>query len=214
MTTLVVVRKGQHVCIAADTLATFADMKEPAAHVVNHDKIIQVGDAYLGGPGQGGIEQVLRSYFGRRRVKSDFTSPLGIFETLRDMHPVLKEDYFLVAEDEPDEAQFEGGMPPLVFASPHGIFRSCAERSVVELTQFDAVGSGRDYALGAMAAVYDDLETAEAIAARGIEIAARFDLGTGMPLTKYTVELRSADAPPPPQKAATSAKVNRRARKR
>jgi ATP-dependent protease HslVU (ClpYQ) peptidase subunit len=60
-------------------------------------------------------------------------------------------------------------------------------REVFEYTRFWAVGSGREYALGAMHAHYPRLKTAEAIARAGIEAGATFDRNSALPMTVYTV---------------------------
>jgi ATP-dependent protease HslVU (ClpYQ) peptidase subunit len=49
------------------------------------------------------------------------------------------------------------------------------------------VGSGREFALGAMHAQYSKLRTAVAIARAGIEAGAAFDRNSGLPMTFYTV---------------------------
>jgi ATP-dependent protease HslVU (ClpYQ) peptidase subunit len=63
-------------------------------------------------------------------------------------------------------------------------------REVFEYTRFWAVGSGREFALGAMHAQYPRLRSAEAIARAGIEAGAAFDRNSGLPMTLYTVALR------------------------
>jgi ATP-dependent protease HslVU (ClpYQ) peptidase subunit len=58
---------------------------------------------------------------------------------------------------------------------------------VFEYTKFWAIGSGREFALGAMHAQYPRLKTAAAIAKAGIEAGATFDRNTALPMTLYTV---------------------------
>ncbi len=63
-------------------------------------------------------------------------------------------------------------------------------REVFEYTRFWAVGSGREYALGAMHARYPRLKSAAAIAAAGIDAGTTFDRNSGLPMTLYTVALK------------------------
>ena len=65
-------------------------------------------------------------------------------------------------------------------------------REVFEYTQFWAVGSGREFALGAMHALYPRLQTAEAVATAGVEAGALFDKNSALPMTLYTVKLKAA----------------------
>ncbi len=63
-------------------------------------------------------------------------------------------------------------------------------REVFEYTRFWAVGSGREFALGAMIAQYQRLRSAAAIATSGIEAGAMFDRNSALPMTLYTVPLK------------------------
>jgi ATP-dependent protease HslVU (ClpYQ) peptidase subunit len=65
-------------------------------------------------------------------------------------------------------------------------------REVFEYTQFWAVGSGREFALGAMLSLYGRLRSAEAIAKAGVNAGATFDRNSGLPMTLYTLQLRAA----------------------
>ena len=58
-----------------------------------------------------------------------------------------------------------------------------------EYTKFWAMGSGSEYALGAMYAVYESLESAEEIATLGVKAGIEFDDGSAAPITSYSVEL-------------------------
>ena len=66
--------------------------------------------------------------------------------------------------------------------SPEGIFSFCSYRSVDEYSQFWATGSGREYALGAMKAIFDSSHSAEEVAISGIEAACEFDDGSALPV--------------------------------
>ena len=63
-------------------------------------------------------------------------------------------------------------------------------REVFEYTQFWAVGTGREFALGAMHSLYGRLDSAAAVAEAGIEAGATFDKNSGLPLTLFTLKLR------------------------
>ena len=77
-----------------------------------------------------------------------------------------------------------------LIANPHGIFGVAAHRTVQEFSRFYAYGSGSDYALGAMYFAYGNPKLdAEQIARHGIEAAAEFDDGTGLPITCFTLRV-------------------------
>jgi ATP-dependent protease HslVU (ClpYQ) peptidase subunit len=62
-------------------------------------------------------------------------------------------------------------------------------REVCEYKKFWAIGSGSEYALGAMYAVYDMLDSAEEIAKAGVTSGTEFNNASAMPMSSYTVDL-------------------------
>jgi len=119
----------------------------------------------------------------------DFSTKAGIFETFRRLHPMLKEQHFLNPKEEEDDP-YESTQITALVANEHGIFGVYSMREVFEYTRFWAIGSGREFALGAMHAQYPRLRTAEAIAKSGIDAGATFDRNSGLPMTMYTVALK------------------------
>ena len=188
MTTIVAVRKGHRAVIAADTLAKYGEAKEPARYIADHDKLVQVGDAWIAPTGPASAQLVLRSYFSNPDHRRDFSDSQGIFETMVDMQSALKDDYFLnPKEDERDP--YESSQMEILVASPHGIFGVYPLRSVQAYTRFYAFGSGAEYALGAMYICYEALAEPEDIARRAIEAAAEFDDSTALPMTLQSIVL-------------------------
>ena len=59
MTTVVVTKKNGVACIAADTLATYGDLKEPADLVASSDKLVQVGEAWVAPTGPASAQLIL-----------------------------------------------------------------------------------------------------------------------------------------------------------
>lgn len=122
--------------------------------------------------------------------KPNFDSVSGIFNSWLGFHVELKEKYFLRAFDE-DNDPFESSRMNILITNPFGIFSLGVFRTVMEYRKFTAMGSGDEYAIGAMRAVYDDeSKTAADIAQIGITVAAEFDDGTGLPMESYSVKLK------------------------
>jgi ATP-dependent protease HslVU (ClpYQ) peptidase subunit len=102
----------------------------------------------------------------------------------------LKDKYYLRAEDEESD-EFETSRMNVLIVNPHGIFAVGVLRTVNEYKRFTATGSGCDFAVGAMRAVYEDeTKSAEDIAKIGIEVAAEFDDATALPMNCYTLKLK------------------------
>jgi ATP-dependent protease HslVU (ClpYQ), peptidase subunit len=190
MTTIVAVKKNGIAVIAADTLTIWGNTKESANHLVNCSKIVQAGETFLGSAGSSANPLVLRHWIDNLEELPILDSVDAIFDAWLDLHTQLKERYFLREFDD-ERDQFESSRLSLLFANPNGIFSVTSLRAVSEYKKFTALGSGCDYALGAMQAVYDDPDLSAAkIAEIGIEVACEFDDGSGLPMELYEVNLR------------------------
>ncbi len=189
MSTVVVVRKHQQACIAADSLTSFGDTKQSAVYIADADKIIRREGFYMGIVGSAAHQLVLESLFTRHADKIDFSSRLDIFDSLNRIHPILKEEYFLNSKDE-DEDPYESSRYDSLVMTASGIYGLYSLREVDEYTRYWAVGSGAEYALGAMFSVYDQFERAEDIARAGIEAGAQFDNASALPMTSYTLDIQ------------------------
>ena len=185
MTTLVVVRKGDEIAIAADSLTTFGDTRLAAHHDRTFDKIVRYKDTYLGLCGSAAHQLVFESLL-KRHDDLDFSGRLAIFETFRKLHPIMKEQHFLNPKEEEDDP-YESTQVTALVANAHGIFGVYSMREVFEYTRYWAAGSGREFALGAMHALYPRLKTAEAVARAGMAAGAEFDKNSALPLTLYTL---------------------------
>jgi len=189
VTTVTVVKKDGLAAIAADTLIKWGNAKESAAYISNHEKILQIGDSFVGVTGTATFTAILRDYFEHTSEAIQLDTPANIFRTWNRLHGILKERYFLMPEEDKEDALESSRMDCLI-ANPHGIFGVAAHRTVQEFSRFYAYGSGSDYALGAMYSAYGDPQlSAEQIARHGIEAAAEFDDGTGLPVTCFTLRL-------------------------
>ena len=186
MTTLVVVRKGDSGAIAADSLTTFGDTRLAAEHDRTFDKIVRFRDTYIGLCGSAAHQLVFESLLAKHG-DLDFAHKSAIFETFRKLHPILKEQHYLNPKEEDDP--YESTQITALIANGNGIFGVFSMREVFEYTQFWAAGSGREFALGAMHALYGRLRTADAVARAGVAAGAMFDKNSALPMTLYTLPL-------------------------
>ncbi|HJV06587.1 MAG TPA: MFS transporter [Chromobacteriaceae bacterium] len=188
MTTIVAVRKDNQIAIAADSQTTFGDdQKLLASYDRFHNKIFRHGDSYLAISGSAAHDLVLQSALKKLKNK-DFSSRQGIFETFRKLHPKLKEAFFLRPEEEDDDP-YESSQMIVVIANPHGIFGVYPMREIYEFSRFWSIGSGHDYAMGAMYAAYEQNLTAAEIAEIGVRAGCEFDASSSLPMSLYTIEL-------------------------
>ena len=189
MSTIVAVLKNDHACIAADSLTSFGDTKQAAEFVCDYEKIIPFADDnYIGIVGSAAHHLVMRNLLDKHADKIDFSDRFRIFESMRQLHPILKDEYFLNSKDEDDDS-YESSRVDALIMNKSGIFGLYSLREVDQYTRFWAVGSGAEYALGAMQVAYENFDDAAAIARAGIEAGACFDNASALPMTSYELEL-------------------------
>ena len=191
MSTLTTVRTGSGTAIAADALTTFDETRLPPELDAAGEKVVRVGDALVGIVGFTAHHLVIQDAL-ERMEDADLGSRRGIFETFRALHPVLKEEYYLLPDSGQEGDPYESTQVSLLVAAPTGIFGVYDMREVHEFSRFWAMGSGAAYALGAMHARWPEAEAgaldAGALAGMGVEAGCLFDRSSGLPVTVYEVE--------------------------
>ena len=187
MTTLAVVRKNGQFAIAADTLTKWGSTKESSIYVTNHEKIFQVGDSFMAITGTTTFKLILSEYFSQLETPPKFDSVPSIFRTWQELHAIMKERYFLNANEDKED-DLETSRMYVLIANAHGIFGVAPHRTVQEFSKFYAYGAGADYAMGALYASYDQPKlNAEALARLAVEAAAEFDDSTGGPISSHLI---------------------------
>jgi ATP-dependent protease HslVU (ClpYQ) peptidase subunit len=189
MTTIVVVRKGDTAVIAADSLTTFGTTRLAPAYDRHPEKITKYGDSYLGVAGSAAHQLVLENLLARAK-DLDFHGKARDLRQLPEAAPDAegrgvpqsqggRGRSLRVEPDDGDDRQ------------PHGIFAVYSMREVFEFDRFWAIGSGRDFALGAMYVLYDKAKAPAAVATAGVHAGAEFDTGTSEPVHLFEVKLRA-----------------------
>jgi ATP-dependent protease HslVU (ClpYQ) peptidase subunit len=187
MTTIVVVRKGAQACIAADSLTTFGSTRLAPAYDRHPQKILAYRDAWIGIAGSAAHQLVLENLLARH-PDLDLNGKAAIYEAFRKLHPLLKEEAFLNPKEEDDDP-YESSQMTLMIANPSGVYAVYSMREVFEFDRFWAIGSGRDFALGAMYSLYAKSKSAAAVAEAAVQAGAEFDTGTALPVALHEVRL-------------------------
>jgi ATP-dependent HslUV protease, peptidase subunit HslV len=193
MTTIVVVKKGGQAVIAGDTLTTFGSTRLASVHDAAPEKILKHDGTFFGIAGSAAHQMVLESILKNHEKAKDFkfNGRHEIYESFRKIHPILKDEAYLNPKEEEDDP-YESSQLTALVANASGIFGVYSMREVFEFDRFWAIGSGRDFALGAMYAMYNSRMSAREIAELGVMAGVEYDTGTGMPLNIESVKLAPA----------------------
>jgi ATP-dependent protease HslVU (ClpYQ) peptidase subunit len=186
MSIIVAVSKGSQVVMAADTQENFGEHAVPAV-LRRAEKFRPVGDALLGCAGWAVYGNLLDDYLPRQK-KVNLGSSKAIFSFFLDFWQALREDYSLVNPqpgEEEDATAFGELDSDFLVAHKNGIYHVSSQMAVVRFDRFAAIGSGSDYAAGALYALYDGDLDASGLARRAVETAMAFrpDCGGEVHLT-------------------------------
>lgn len=187
MSTVTVVVRDGYAAIASDTLTT-GGIRDSADYVVNHQKILPLGDNFIGVTGTTTGKLMLTDYFSSLKKPPVFDSPLAVFRFWTKMHKALKEDYYLRPEEE-EEDSVESTRLDCLIASPYGIYGASTLRTIQQFSRFYATGSGGYFAMGAMWAAEKRKLSAEALARLGVQAGCEFDEASATPILSHSIAL-------------------------
>lgn len=188
MSTIVAVVKNGKACIAADSLTTFGDIRQSNEYDRTSEKILRFEDSYVGIVGCAAHHLVMKHVFERADASIDLTSAYDVYQTFLNLHPILKQEYYLNPKDDEEDA-YESSRIDALIVNKQGIFGVYSLREVFEYRKFWAIGAGAEIALGALYAMYDRTDDVELMAQTAIEASAEFHTSSALPLTKYCIEL-------------------------
>lgn len=189
MSVAVAVQKDNQIVIAADAQDNFGPNRVSFENYSSR-KIIAIGDSYVATTGWGIYEDILNDYL-LNRQDLGLTSKPQIFSFFMSFWKDLHEQYsFVKDQSEEDEASPFGALDAtFLIANRSGIFYVSSNMSVTKFEQYFAIGSGSDFSLGTMYALYHLDCTAEEIARRAVESAKTFNIYCGGEVNLFQVEI-------------------------
>ncbi len=193
MSTIVAVRNETSAVIAADCQSYQGNVTTPGDMRAGPGKIHRVGEAYIGIVGGLAHQNVLRSTIASNPGLFDFADTDTVFESLRKLHPILREQYYLLTQLQDDRDQeYESSQISGLIISRGGVFSFGGQRGVIEFKTFWAAGSGMDFALGALHVAYPTAQhQVRMVAENAVKAACEFDWASGLPIESYEVTLRT-----------------------
>lgn len=189
MTTIVAILKNNKVILGADTLTKVGRQRECADKMgAKPSKIFRFRNMYIAIAGLRAYNLSVRSYLKKYWKTINICHFEGLVEGFRKMHKVLQNEYYLTPHNG-SRHRFGRTQSSILVASRFGIFEVEADQSIRRISTYTAQGSGQDYALGAMRAVYESTTDPRLIAEIGLKTAAKFDKATELPLTIVEIDL-------------------------
>ena len=192
MSIALALEKDGELIVASDTLTSFGHTKVPP-HLHAAQKVRRVGGSYLAATGWGLYENILDDVLARR-ANVRLGSRDRIFAFFLRLWSDLHKKYSFVNDqiDEKESGPFGNLDSTFLVASPAGIYYVGPDMSVTKVERYFAIGSGAQFALGALHALHGAKLDAETVARRGVEAAIAFDTYCGGEPQLFRVARRRA----------------------
>lgn len=174
MTAIVAVRKGRRLAIASDSLTTFGS-KHMTGQNHRSIKIRKVGDSYVALSGYTLYKNILDDYLKDRKTVR-LKNKEEIYRFMLKFWKELKENYSFVNNQSGSKYNpFAELSSSFMVLNKNGIFSVDSSMSVTQFKQYYAIGSGANYCLGALHALYNTDLNAKEIARGAIAASIAFD---------------------------------------
>lgn len=187
MTVIAAAIRNGVIAIASDSLISTSYMKSHKEYICESEKIFKVNDSFIGFCGFCASKQIAEHLFLTEPEKFQLNSRLEIFTSLIRIHKILKDDYFVntSATDFPSEQN----QLNFLVVNKQGIFVADEIRDVQKYSKFWAIGSGADFAIGALEALYENTTfTAQDLVIKAVQSACKFDIACDLPISTYTLK--------------------------
>jgi ATP-dependent HslUV protease, peptidase subunit HslV len=196
MTVVVAVRKDGRTVLAADSLVNFGGQRYPPENCETH-KILRVGSSLFAWAGWSLYAEMLRAFL-LEHPAPKLSGEVEVFRFFVDFWRSSRENFAMIRDATNSNSPFADLDSVFLIANRHGIFRVAANMDVTRFEQYAAVGSGAEYALGALRVLYDAELDAAQLARRAVEIGIDFNIYCGGTVDLQEVELVEVEETPPP----------------
>lgn len=178
MSIAVAVKKNGKIAFGTDSLHTFGSFR-PGQGNISESKFRKVGNAYLAFTGWGIYNQVLDDILsGPGAVPLENSN--DIFKFFMKLWRKLHKEYTFVNDQcQETDSPFGDLDSSFLVVSESSIFHISPNISITEFNKYHAIGSGSDYAIGAVYSVYDSEKTAAEIVRTGVKAAIEHDIYCG-----------------------------------
>jgi len=188
MSIVVAVKKRNRTFIAADTLYLTGPQKDYTADLVGRSKVRKIGNSWVGLAGWSVYQNIFDHYVKRQRDPR-MNTERAVFDFFLKFWKSLRRNYTLVKDQrDSGDSPFSDLDSSFLVANKFGIFDVHGNMTVWEHKHYCAIGSGSQYAYGALHALYERLPSAEDIAIQAVQSAIRFDDGCGGPVECFQVK--------------------------
>jgi ATP-dependent HslUV protease subunit HslV len=179
MTVAVAVRKKNKTVLVADSLVHFGGQRFPARDT-RLNKIHRIGDSLIAWAGWSLYAEMLTAHLAASERVPPLRSEAEVFAFFVGFWRAMQSNYTFVQSSTPQEGHpFANLESTFLLVNSSGIYRIAGDMDVTQFQQYSAIGSGSQYALGALRVLYEQALSAETIGRRAVQVGIDFDVYCG-----------------------------------
>ena len=179
MSIAVAVQKDNQIILATDSLVSFGSGCVPTENYTSN-KMLTIGDSHLAATGWALYDNMMLDYLSGLETAPTLHSEAQIYRFFLDFWRKAKEDYSLVNEQCDDKNSPFADLDAYFLLTNHtGIYSIASNMNVLKFSQYYAVGSGADYSMGALHAIYESDLSAEQLVKKAVASAIALDTSCG-----------------------------------
>jgi len=177
MSTIVAVKKNGVVCIGADTQITMGETS--LGNIKSNSKLFKTSSGWIGTAGYAAIQNNLEEFVVSNPTLG-LNTKMGISKSIKLFTEYLIEECFFTPNGDESVVSIES---TFLVTTQDDIFIVTSDMCVLEVDRFIAIGSGKEYALGAMDYIYRENNfDAKSICQQALEVACTYDIYSAIPL--------------------------------
>ncbi len=178
MTIAVAVRKDSRTVLAADSLVHFGGQRFPPENC-RFNKIFRMDETSIVWAGWSLYAELLTAHLARNAPPT-LATEADVFSFFVRFWRSIREEYtFISKSTQPADHPFADLESVFLLVNSAGMFRIAGDMDVTAFKQYSAVGSGSNYALGALRVLFDQDLSALEIARRAVQVGIDFDVHCG-----------------------------------
>ncbi len=192
MSIVVAVTRNGRTVMASDSMG-FYGYQRVATDNSKAIKVRRVGPALLAMTGWSIYDNILDEFLDRDPAPPPLTSLREIFSFFTALWKELHDRFpFVNDQVENKDSPFGDLGSTFMVANSQGIFKVASDTNVAHFEKYYAIGSGSDYALGALHVTYEQEDDPARLAVRAVETAISFDTYCGGEIEVYEVPAGAA----------------------
>lgn len=187
MSIIVAIKRNGLVTMGADSLTCFGDGEMAPAENCRTRKILTMGDSYIGGTGWAVYDDIIDHWMLEKNAP-DLNSKRAVFSFFLELWRSMRDGYpFVNDQANSKDTPFTDLDSSFLVGSAGGIFKVSSDLGVTEFNRYAAIGSGSEYAIGAVEALWNQIEDDRDLVTAVLETACRLDVHCGGSLDVVTV---------------------------